>query len=141
MFGINQGWNDLVRPPGISAGFFCCGCRSQSNIPALPSDMYNTATLLKYLLNYCSDEFFLHCLACINDYWSVKCGLVRLADSLRTFDLGPVGRFVKDHFQPITLEDGRTRLSIKPTTHWQISFFVAFKYGFDTGGYANHAAP
>ncbi|KAG7087973.1 hypothetical protein E1B28_012013 [Marasmius oreades] len=120
---------------------------SCSAIPVLPSDMYNTTCLLKYLLNYASDEFLLDCLDLAymvdlpyqekvyiprNDHvWLCSSGrpIANFQSGSSWIPWAWQSPFVKDHFQPITLEDGRTRLSIKSIAHQQAhEILISFEY-------------
>ncbi|KAG7087999.1 hypothetical protein E1B28_012038 [Marasmius oreades] len=123
-----------------------------TDMPALPTYMYNANCLLKHLLNYSSDNFLLSGLDSTlishllyrekvyipqnNQVWLRSSGRPITNFQPRSCWTHRVWQFpfVEDHFELITLEDGRTRLSIKSITPQLLhECIVSFVYGMDEG--------
>ncbi|KAG7087998.1 hypothetical protein E1B28_012037 [Marasmius oreades] len=123
---------------------------SCTDMPAVPIDMYNANCLLKHLLNYSSDNFLLSCLDLTgicrllyreevyvpqnNQVWLCSSGRPIANFQPRSCWTHRVWQsaFVEDHCQPITLEDGRTRLPMKSIALQLVhQDFISFIYKMD----------
>ncbi|KAG7088009.1 hypothetical protein E1B28_012047 [Marasmius oreades] len=133
-----------------------CQLGNCTDMPALPTDMYNTNCLLKHLLNYSSDNFFLSGLASTSITYLLYQEKVYIPqnDQVWLCSSGrPIANFqpgscwthfvvqsilVENHYELITLEDGRTRLSIKSIASQLLrERIVSFIYEMD-GALSHH---